>query len=61
MKRGTLCTYLNAFPLAGLGLFSSLVVLVVSVQSVHYAYFLLFDKKTSHCNSRAHFLLKCAD
>ena len=36
---------------------SSLVVLVVSVRSVHYAYILLsYETKTSHCNCRAFFL-----
>ena len=56
MRRGTLCTTLDAFLLARLGRYSSLVVLVNSTKSVHYIYNLLSDEKTSHCNSMAHYV-----
>ena len=55
-ERGDPLHYLKCTPRLPIQYFSS------SVKSVQYAYILLSDeKKTSHCNSRAHFLLKCAD
>ena len=55
-ERGDPLHYLKCTPRLPIQYFSS------SVKSVQYAYILLSDeKKLSHCNSRAHFLLKCAD
>ena len=57
-ERGTICTNLDAFPPAGLGRSSSVSCFCKKCPLRIHCY---LTKKTSHCNSRAHFLLKCAN
>ena len=45
MRGGTHCTNLDAFSLDRLGLYSSLVALIVYFKSVHHAYILLSREK----------------
>ena len=52
MKRGTLCTKLDAFPLAGLDRSSNLVLSVVSIESRHFSVrFLVWRKIMSQKES----------
>ena len=62
MRGETLCTNLDAFSVTRRGRYSSLVVLVAFVKSVHYAYILLSDEKNRQCNNWEFFLKgKCID